>query len=543
MANFGAKLLNTAISSLNAQQGVLASISNNIANANTPGYARRSVQLENQSSGDGKTGLNIGSGVKISSLIRYVDEFANRSLREAVQNKSNATTKDDLLSRVEDLFSLTGDTQTIGITLTDFFAALNDLTVNPASLELRANVIERGRDLVGSIKDTYNSLANLQREIDEKLVIEVDSINLMTSQIATLNQLVAQRESTGNVAADERDRRDFLLEKLSGKLSFNVTELSDGTINVTLPSGLDLVYGSNSRDLEVTNSPSFAGSSLPPTLWGGTPSFIVYNYGGSGGAAHVDLTGDIASGSGGLAGLLNVRGVYSATDTSPFQGDGVLPELASRIEGITRFLLTEFNEEYLGPDETSGGVHQASSMDLDGNIPGVYGFFDFAFSGLKDTDGDGLPDDLGTHAGVTNYSSLLQLASTDPRDIAAGRDLNATAGVLSGAPGDATNLQALVDLQDDTYTDTVGGFSFTGTIEQFYVNAVSFVGNEKSKSATDKTVSDSNYKIAADRRDQVSATSIDEEFTSLTRFQKAYEASARLIRIGNQLLDEIFNAL
>ncbi len=545
MTNFGTKIFNTAVSSINAQQGVLAGISNNIANANTPGYSRRAVLLTNQTSGEGTTGLNIGSGVKISDLIRFVDEFTNKTFREAEQTRSFASSKDDLLARVEDVFNLTGTSQTIGSTLTDFFASLNDLSINPSSIELRSNMIERGKDLVNAIQSSYGAVANVQRDIDARIVSDVDAINNLTSQIAELNLKVVQRENSGSLAADERDRRDNLLGELSKKISFTTLELADGSVKVSLPSGLDLVFGSNSRNLEVTTSPTFAGGgSLPPALWGGVPAFIVYNYGSAASPAHVDLTSEIGAGEGSLGGYLQVRGIYDVTDTSPFQGDGILPQIGARIEAITRFLLSDFNTTYLGADEDSiTGGHQASSADLNGLAPSIYGFFDFNFAGVKDTDGDGLPDDIGTHAGVTNYSSLLRLTSTDPRSIAASLDLDPADGVTSFAQGDGSNLAQLSDLQRSVKTFTVDNYSFNGTVDQVYVDAVGYVGNEKSKSATNRIVADSNYKLTADRRDSISGVSLDEEFAQLVRFQKAFEASARLIRMGNELLDQIVNLL
>ena len=43
------------------------------------------------------------------------------------------------------------------------------------------------------------------------------------------------------------------------------------------------------------------------------------------------------------------------------------------------------------------------------------------------------------------------------------------------------------------------------------------------------------------RRDSVSGVSIDEEMTDLVRFQKAYQASARIITTVDQMLDTVLN--
>src|SRR5690606_36601387 len=107
-------------------------------------------------------------------------------------------------------------------------------------------------------------------------------------------------ERTGNVAADDRDRRDVLLQRLSEKLDFNMLELPDGTVTISLANGFVLVNGNENRELSVTNSPSFANGTLPPSLSGGVLNYIVYDYsGGNGTPAHVDLSNVIKTSGGG----------------------------------------------------------------------------------------------------------------------------------------------------------------------------------------------------------------------------------------------------
>lgn len=544
MTNYSSKILNIAVSSVNAQQAVLGGISNNIANANTPGYTRRTVLLSNNAVGGSAGGINIGSGVKVEDLIRYVDEFTNKSLRESTAEKFAAETRDDMLARAEAVFELTGERSTIGSTMTDFFSSLNDLALNPSSVELRSNVIQRAEDLVYAIKTSYQTLSDIQLEMDKRIVTEVDAVNTLTAQIASLNGSVTRVENSGRTAADERDRRDYLLGELSKKISFTTTETSDGTINVTLPSGLDLVSGSLSRSLSVTKTPTFLDANAPTMLGGATPNYVVFDYGGNGTQAHVDLTSEIGNGAGTLGGVLQVRGLYDTGETSPFEAKGPISETAARIESIARFLLVDFNQAYRGADEDSTVAgFQASTGDLDGQTPGVYGFFDFAFDGVKDVDGDGLADDLDNHTGISNYASLLQLTSSDPRDIAVALDLNGADGATSFAPGDGSNIANLTALSEVSQTFSVGDYTFTGTVHQVYVDAVSFIGNAKSTAAVDRTVAEFNYKISADRRDQEQGVSIDEEFSQLVVYQRAYEASARLIRLADELLKQIVDTL
>lgn len=544
MANFSARIFNNAIGALSAHQGVLAAISNNIANVNTPGYARRSLNLETAIQSGRSGEINVGTGVQIGEVARTTDEFLQKVLREALGDDSSYASQNELLGRVEALFSLTGESTTIGSALTAFFDSVDDLTADPASIELRATVVERATDLVNTITLTYNTIADLQAEADLRIQDEVQNVNSITEQIAELNGLVSQRESTGNVAADERDRRDVLLEQLAQKITFSTVELSDGSLTIYLSNGFPLVAGTTYRELETTKTPSFASGALPQALDGGVLNYIVFDYDTSAGSAHVDLTQSIKSGSGVIGGLLELRGYNAVSATSPFSADGTLVELASRVEAVTRQLLTQMNLTYLGPDRdgSTAGL-QSSAGDLDGQNPAVYGLFTFAYSGTRDSDSDGQPDDLGTHS-IQNYSSILQLTSSNPRDIAASLDASGGAPAAAVYPqGDGTIMQSISALRNTSQTFSSGSYSLTGTFDQAYNEMVSHIGNAKSRMDVSSSVAFDNLTTARARRDEISAVSLDEEFTNLIESQRAFEAAARLVRTSTELLDTIVGLL
>lgn len=88
MANFGAKILGNAISGLQAQQAQLANASNNIANVNTQGYSRRTVQLENRAGSTTSGAINIGDGVNISSILRISDSFLETAVGRELRGKN-----------------------------------------------------------------------------------------------------------------------------------------------------------------------------------------------------------------------------------------------------------------------------------------------------------------------------------------------------------------------------------------------------------------------------------------------------------------------
>jgi flagellar hook-associated protein 1 FlgK len=543
--SYSAKILNNSTRALNAQQAIIANISNNISNANTAGYSRRVVTLETAPERSSSVGINVGNGVQLSGIQRMASSYLTKVLNDSVGNQASSDVQNSYLQRINKLFDLTDDGSSISKDLNAFYGALNDLTVNPSSIEARKVVISKAEELVTSITGTYEQIAYLQTEADQRIQTEMQQVNALLSQIAAANVSVSSYEagSFGAEAVDARDLREQLMQKLSEKISYQSVEQSDGSVNIYLSNGFTLVAGQNSYSLSVTKNPSFAGGTVPPSLDGGSLNFITYDYSGGAGTSDYDLTQVLQDGEGTIGGLLKFRGFNSPSNLSAFQGDGSVVEVASRIEALTRDLLERFNTTYAGVDEnTALAGFQSNALDLDGNTPPAFGFFDFTYSGVKDANGNGLPDDLSALP-IDSYARLLTLRSTNPRSIAAARDQNPTNGALALVAGNGENVQALVALKTNTTTFSAGNFSFTGTIDEAYNETVAHVASMKSAMQTRATLDTNNLITAQKQRDEVSAVSLDEEFANLIQYQKAYQASARMIKVAEELLDQILQLI
>ena len=548
MTNFGAKILGSSISSLTAQQALIANSSNNIANVNTPGYTRRQVEIESRVdvANIGNI-LQIGSGVQLGNIKRYTDEFLESQLRSASSKKGQADVRNDYLSRVEVSFALDGPQSTVGSALNNFYSAVNQVGINPSNVDLRINLMQRGEDLIANIRATYATIAGAQSELNHRVPLEINTVNSFTTQIAQLNGLITQREAAGVIAIDERDQRDTVLTKLAEKLSFTTLETANGMLNCYLDNGFPLVNQETSRNLTATSTPSFAAGTLPRSLSGEVLGYVTYDFGSATAPSHLDLTQLLKNGSGTLAGILQMRGTTDPSNTSPFEAEGDLVSMASRIEALTRGLLTKANQTYLGVDEdTVTAGFQSNAGDLNGNTPGVFGLFDFDFSGVKDVDGDGIPSlsDLTSITPlISNFSSLIKLGFTNPAEFAAARDNDPVSGSKVFPPGDGQNAAAVAALRSTSSSFSLGNFSFSGTMEELYNSSVSYVGNAKAAAYLAVQVSDANLLSASNKRDEFSAVSLDEEFANLIKYQKAFQASARMIKTAGELLDQIVSLI
>lgn len=231
---------------LDASQAALQTTSNNIANANTPGYTREVTLLgENQEnlSGDDLT----GGGVSLQGIQSVRDELLNLQIQQQTSLKSSADTQSSSLQSIQSLFSSTGED--LASTLSAFSSSLGQLSASPADSSVRQSVLTAGQNLASSFNATASGLQSAQSAADQQVTQTVAQINALASQIAQLNaQLtpsVLEQQNGGPI----QDQRDQLVQQLSTLMDVSVTQSSDGEV-ITTGNGTPLVMGSQSFALQ-----------------------------------------------------------------------------------------------------------------------------------------------------------------------------------------------------------------------------------------------------------------------------------------------------
>jgi len=120
-------------------------------------------------------------------------------------------------------------------------------------------------------------------------------------------------------------------------------------------------------------------------------------------------------------------------------------------------------------------------------------------------------------------------------EISAGAHNIATA-MTSDAPGDNRIPLAISKLQTDRVVD-----QNTATLEDFYNSIVSGVGVNLSRNRFDMNQQKDIMSQLSKLREQISGVSIDEETTLLLQFQHAFDASAKVIQVADEMLKEILS--
>jgi flagellar hook-associated protein 1 FlgK len=490
-------------SSLLTQQRAIQVTSNNVANVNTPGYTRQRAVLQPVSPTFLADGIPIGGGVEATAVERIIDEAIDEQLRQERSASGFDTTREATLARIEGIFEELGGTG-IGAALTRLFESFSDLAAHPADPTARQEVIQAASDLVQLVHDADRRLTDMQVDANQQIEQSVREINEIARDIADLNREIFARENaSAGVASALRDERSRLLEQLAEKIDFTSFERPDGQIAVFVGGGFLLVDSEVSATLEVrTGAP-------------GNPSFfdIYHNLDGS---IAGPITTRIASGE--LAAAIDARDTTVPTYRDHL--DSLAYTLASRVNAL----------HYPAAPDTAYGL-----------IDDVQRRFFVDASQAAVPEGADFAQVAGAAANLSIHVDLL----AEPRHIAAGR--TSLGAGLGAAEGDGENARALADLAvlrspvylpgDAAGTPTGASASLGG----FFDGVAGRLGAELS--STRRSLQQEELIIAQleDRRGAISGVSLDEETANLIRFERAYQAAARIIQAADDMLEELLN--
>lgn len=245
--------ISTALSSLQAQQAALDTVSHNIANANTPGYKRQRVLLGEGNpitlSVGANSGTTLGTGVHVQEIQRVQDDFVDSRVRQTTGLAAEWSAKSDTLSQVESVFNEPSDNG-IATQLSKFWDAWEKVSANPDDSSIRNSLIGQAQTLTMQIRQSYSQLKNMSDDIDSSVKSDVDKINQITSQIADLNGKIARTSSSGVSPNDLLDQRDLLVNQLTGLAGVEVSGQSGQEFMVTLGNKV-LVQGTEADQLGV----------------------------------------------------------------------------------------------------------------------------------------------------------------------------------------------------------------------------------------------------------------------------------------------------
>lgn len=235
-------LLSIAMTGINTAQSGLMTTSNNIANLNTEGYNRqRIIQASNFTVMTGAGGL--GQGAHVVTVERMYSQALDKQVLTA---QSSVSSLDTYLGQISQIDNMLAD-QSAGLTpvMQQFFDGIQAVASNPSSISARQSMVTAASTMVGSFQSMYTRLDELEKGVNSQVTSMVNTINGYTQQIGEINDNILKSSAlNGQPANDLLDKRDQLVADLNKLVKVDVSTNDDGTFNVFVGSGQQLVVGS-----------------------------------------------------------------------------------------------------------------------------------------------------------------------------------------------------------------------------------------------------------------------------------------------------------
>lgn len=526
-------------SALFASQLGLYVTGHNIANVNTPGFNRQEVILETTSPVATGAGF-LGRGVRIAGIRRHFDRFIYNQILLQNQRIGMSKVMRDTLSRIEEAFN---DLRASGLSgaLEGFYSAWQEVATNPELLPARNLLLARANSFLSVMKQTEGFIKDLLKEIEGSINDVIVRINSLLSRIGELNGKILQIESglSSVRANDLRDQREELLRELSGLIDISYYEEENGSITVTHGT-FNLIE--MERISPLSSRRSHDGR-----------NYIYIN--------GQDITDTIRQGE--LAGLLSSR-----NDVERYQLFGIRRLMASIIRDINlqhrvgygldgstgRDFFTPLSlhiDNYTKGASAVAEITDMSQLTLDeyeitfdlnnyyvkniqtGSIitSGLYvSGLSINFDGIEVTiTGPVNPGERIVISPLKDAIDKTNLEISDPLMVAASLS-------SSTLPSDNRNALLITRLFQEP-RDSLGKATFF----EYYNELVSITA-VMSRTAQDSLRFEENLMAELTRqRESISGVNLDEEAINLIRYQRAFEAGAKVIKMADELLQTVLD--
>ncbi len=478
--------LSNALTGLNVASRSAEVVSDNVANAMTPGYTRRSIDVSSM------VVNGVGSGAAVTGIRLERNEALQSDRRRVDAQLGEASARADAVQRIADRMGAPGEIGALAERVTQFEAALTAATNDPGSTTVQANLLDRAKTLASTINQISTENTRIRMEADSTIEQQVGIVNSTLKEISSLNREIQMRAVSGGDTAALMDQRDQLVDRVSSILPIRTSSREDGQIALYSGNGATLVDG---LVAEIGFSP--------------TPI----------------ITSNMTIDNGMLSGLtLNGRPIPVGNGDGPLDGgslsaqfeirDSLAPAFDAELDALTGDLISRFQDPAIDP-----------SMDP-AAIPAQAGLFTDAGLSFDPTLQQGLASRISVNTAV---------------DPSSGGDLwRLRDGIYAAAQGDVGEngvLVAMTNAFGDMRTPPAGsglqvGASFAGFVSEMSSNLFGEAMQAGEKSSYLGSYND----VLRSEEASISGVDTDRELQQLILIEQAYAANARVISVADNLI-------
>lgn len=514
--------LNVSMRGLFASQSAIDVVGQNITNTSTPGYVRRVSQFSSIST----------AGVKGVTVVpeRMRDEYLDNKVWTQNSITNEWTTKSQYYEQIMDVFDEPSD-YSINVVVNEFFGAFQSLADEPSDMSYRTEVLQKAFQFTDILNNMSSQLETLQYELNEKIKIQTEAINGLTSEIAKLSLDIYNTEIAGGDASYSRDALEQKIKELSQYGNVEVKEEKRGVLvnggddirTTVMFGGVVIVDNFKARELVCEKRTE---KNNPEDIDG------LYKIKTKEGTA-LDLS------TGSLKALIELR-------DGDGSGDSWVKGVTYYQKELNKFARTfakAFNEGII--DYNGNGIVEDGEQKLGYKDAYVYSSPDDAIeaAGIRffTIDGVSTQEFINGETDVDNINALYD--NITAKNIKLSSDvMNNIDNVISSfkSPTYETDTESILDLIAFREDTKIFG---TGDVDSFVESMVTSVGLDADMAITLNESNSALLEQAESNRSAYSDVSIDEETTYMIMYQKMYKACANAISTYSQLYDTLLSAV
>jgi len=570
--------LNVAASSLRAQQKAIDVVSHNIANVNTAGYSRQTPNIVTATP-EKIGGLDYGRGIDLKSISRTVDPLINQSQRE---NSSQFAFWNQVASGLTTVESSFGSLDSTGLaaSVNDYFTSWQQLSNNPQDTAQKYNVLSKSEILINQLNTMRTQLSDGQVALDKNIDQHIVDVNTKLDAIASLTQQITAHEASNqggtSIANDLRDQRDTTVRDLAAIIPIQEVTTQNGGILIQTKGGDLLSQDGVSRHLTRSNS---TGAGYQSIVIAETSQQVQgLELGGT-------LGGSIKLRDGYFQGYIDTLDSFASNlvySTNQIQSNASSPTRLQQVQSgqasnNAALALNDVTQNVPFANQVQAGSFKVHVYDAAGVPTSPTSAFNITLvAGATMND---VATSLNAVAGITatvdatgflniNAGSNTVSFADDTSNFLAAYEINS---FFHGST--AGNLAISQQVQNDVttigagYTDPVtsilqlGDNQAAADVMKLQDVALSVDGSSPASLHARVASLSSRYGLdigtanqqksyrqaeatsLIQQRDAISGVNIDEELIAMMKFQRAYEASAKIISTNNQMLDSLMGIL
>ena len=477
-----------ASSGLDAVSRQLSLVSQNVANASTPGYAEEALPL----SSIGASG--VGAGVRSGPAQIDVNAQLQAATWRAQSGASAAATMNSALSAIDQVAGGTGGSTTIA----DLLGALGDqfssLEASPSSQPGQRQVVAQAEQLASAVGQIASAGATQRQGAQDALVSQVDQLTQALGSIGQLSAQIVQARALGQSTADIEQSRNSEMSTASGLIGLQFVPQGNG--------GMQAIIGGIVLPLDGAGGSAF--NINPAQLAANTPASAVPGVTLNG----QDVTAQLSGLGGSIGANLHLR-------------DQAMPQMQAELDEFSYTLATSFSAQGL-----------ALFTDGSGNVPSRSGTYtQSSYVGLAQT--------LQVNPAVVLNPALVQQGTSGTTS--ASGSTAVLQGVLKNTFGTLQSPPATSGL------GLSGNITARFAASASLADLASSIGSAQAQDAATASSNAKTEQAAAttmqNKLDAASGVSIDTELSHMIALQNAYSANARILSTAHSMMESLLTAV